>query len=214
MRFTRLALGLTLLAAAPGFGQTPASTSNPYGLDPYKPSDAAILREYAGALLAHTPLLELSKLDPYKPSHAELLRRLGGGLPLWGLPWYPWPAPAPLMPMQLTSLPAPVVLVLPRQMSEVPAEARSAPIAATPPPPSSIATLRRPDSNDGVWISYKGQKWISAGKTVPFEESAFVRVGEYGNFLVFRRAGVSEDLIYVPTREGMLAPYRLKPGLP
>jgi len=68
--------------------------------------------------------------------------------------------------------------------------------------------------NDGVWISYKGQKWISAGKTVPFEESAFVRVGEYGNFLVFRRAGVSEDLIYVPTREGMLAPYRLKAGLP
>jgi len=65
MRFTRLALGLTLLAAAPGFGQTPASTSNPYGLDPYKPSDAAILREYAGALLAHTPLLELSKCPDF-----------------------------------------------------------------------------------------------------------------------------------------------------
>jgi hypothetical protein len=38
-----------------------------------------------------------------------------------------------------------------------------------------------------------------------------VRVGQYGVFPVFRRAGVHEDVIYVPTREGLIAPYRLKP---
>ena len=46
-------------------------------------------------------------------------------------------------------------------------------------PPSSMATLRKPESNDGVWILYGQQKWISAGPPVPFEESAFQRIGEY-----------------------------------
>ena len=60
--------------------------------NPYKPSDAALLRDFGATLVAHTPLQELRRLDPYKPSEAALLRQLGGAFPLWGLEWYWAPA--------------------------------------------------------------------------------------------------------------------------
>ena len=78
--------------------QTSASDEHPYGLDPYKPSDATLLRDYGDTLVAQTPLSELRKLDPYKPSHAALLRDIGGAMPLWGIVWYPGPVPSSLMP--------------------------------------------------------------------------------------------------------------------
>ena len=204
MRLTVIAFIVTLLAVVPASGQTPAPAppQHPYGLDPYNPSDAALLREYGVTLVAQTPLVELRKLDPYKPSHAALLRQLGGGIPLWGWAWYASPGPAPLTPFQearLSSLPAAKV------------RGRESPAAIVPPPASSIATLRKPESNDGVWIRYAQEKWISAGHPVPFQESEFTRVGEYGAFPVFRRTGGNEDVIYVPTRKGMVMPYRLKP---
>jgi hypothetical protein len=99
MRVGGIAITLALLAAVPAGGQTLTPEPHPYGLDPYKPSDAALLRAYGSTLVAQTPLLELNQLDPYKPSHAALLRQLGGGMPLWShLSWYPTaPPPAPLM---------------------------------------------------------------------------------------------------------------------
>jgi hypothetical protein len=105
---------------------------------------------------------------------------------------------------------APVTVLLMVQPPAGAADATAAPAAAGPPPASSIATLRRPDSNDGAWISYAQQKWISAGRAVPHSDSEFARVGQYGEFPVFRRTRVTEDVIYVPTREGLIAPYRLK----
>ena len=88
-----------MLSAGVAAAQGPGQELRPYGLDPYKPSDAALLRNYGGALVAQTPLLQLSQLDPYKPSHAALLQQLGGAMPLWShLSWYPTaPASAPLM---------------------------------------------------------------------------------------------------------------------
>jgi hypothetical protein len=87
----------------------------------------------------------------------------------------------------------------------------TAPMAFAPPPASSITTLRRPQNSDGVWITFDKQKWISAGHSVPYEESKFVRVGDYGQFPVFRRTGATEAVIYLPTGERIVAPYRLKP---
>jgi len=55
------------------------------------------------------------------------------------------------------------------------------------------------------------KRWISAGHTVPLEASKFERVGEYDGFPVYRRSGESENVIYLPAREGAIAPYRLKP---
>jgi hypothetical protein len=99
MRVRALVMMFALFSGAPAFAQTAVPELHPYGLDPYKPSDAALLRTYGGTLLAQTPLLELRQLDPYKPSHANLLRQLGNGIPQWShFSWYPGaPVPAPLM---------------------------------------------------------------------------------------------------------------------
>lgn len=85
MRILVSAFIVLTLAIVPVAAQGPAA-EHPYGLDPYSPSDAQLLRNYGAALVAQTPLLELQKLDPYKPSDAALLRQIGGAIPVWGLP--------------------------------------------------------------------------------------------------------------------------------
>jgi len=220
MKLTAFAIIVMLVAAVPASGQTPepepapAPDEHPYGLDPYNPSDAALLREYGVTLVAQTPLAELRKLDPYKPSHAALLRQLGGGIPLWGWAWYASPGPAPLTPFSPVALMSPASATgdLIRSRSRARADDSPPPTdAAGPPRPTSIATLRKPESNDGVWIRYQEQTWISAGPPVPYEEAEFQRVGEYGAFPVFRRTRASGETIYVPAGKDLMAPYRLKP---
>jgi hypothetical protein len=86
-------------------------------------------------------------------------------------------------------------------------------IAAAPLTPRNrltMATVGRPASNDGVWIRYLGEKWVSAGAAVALTPAGFRVVGTYDGFPVFARSGTSEQVIYVPTREGIVAPYRLK----
>ena len=217
MRLTALVITATLLAVVPAAGQEPPPEQpppeqHPYGLDPYKPSDAALLRDYGVTLVSQTPLAELRKLDPYKPSHAALLRQLGGGIPLWGWAWYA-PGPTPLTPFPPPGVTSPAP-GSPRDLRRRPWRPRAdapAPDAVAPQRATSIATLRTPETNDGVWIRYAEQKWINAGRPVPLSDSEFQRVGHYGAFPVFRRTRVKEDVIYIPTREGLLMPYRLKP---
>lgn len=74
----------------------------------------------------------------------------------------------------------------------------------------AFVSLLRPESNDGLWIRYAGEKWVSAGPAVPLRTAEFIRVGEYAGFSVFARRGLKEDVIYLPTRAGFIAPYRLK----
>jgi hypothetical protein len=61
-----------------------------------------------------------------------------------------------------------------------------------------------------VWIQYLGQKWLSAGPAVPIAPESFRVVGSYEGFPVFARKDGSEQVIFVPTRGGLAAPYRLK----
>ena len=222
MRYTAVAIIVTLLAVAPADGQTPAPAPG-LSLHPSNIRTVSIRTIRAtprcsestgGTLVAQTPLSELRKLDPYKPSHAALLRQLGGGIPLWGWAWYASPGPAPLTLFPsagVMSLPADTVRDYLRRQGRTRADGSGpAPDAAGPRPATNIATLRKPESNDGVWILFGQQKWISAGPPIPFEESAFQRIGEYGAFPVFRRTRASGEIIYVPTRKGLMAPYRLK----
>lgn len=74
----------------------------------------------------------------------------------------------------------------------------------------TFATIGRPASNDGVWIPYLGEKWISAGPAVPISPESFRVVGSYEGFPVFARKDGAEQIIYIPTRAGLVAPYRLK----
>jgi hypothetical protein len=73
-----------------------------------------------------------------------------------------------------------------------------------------VVIMRRPENNDGVWIMFEGEKWISAGRAVPLVAADFVRVGEYAGFSVLTRRDFSEDVIYLPSRAGLIAPYRLR----
>ena len=82
--------------------------------------------------------------------------------------------------------------------------------AAQRPDVPPLTSLRRAESNDGLWIRFLGERWVSAGGAVPFAADGFTRVGEYGTFPVFARRALNEDVIYLPTRAGLVAPYRLK----
>jgi hypothetical protein len=61
--------------------------------DRYKPSHLSIIRNYGGTMLAHAPVETLLKLDPYVPTEAALLRQLGGSIPVWLLPPFAWHPP-------------------------------------------------------------------------------------------------------------------------
>jgi hypothetical protein len=81
--------------------------------------------------------------------------------------------------------------------------------AAPSRPAQPLVTARRPENNDGVWVEFGGEKWVSAGMAIPWSAD-FVRVGERAGFPVFARRGLKEEMIYLPTRPGVVAPYRLK----
>lgn len=74
----------------------------------------------------------------------------------------------------------------------------------------SLALVRRPESNDGIWVQFAGYRWISAGPAVPLRAPDFQLIGDYAGFPVFARQRVREDVIYIPTRAGLVAPYRRK----
>ena len=76
--------------------------------------------------------------------------------------------------------------------------------------PSPILSLRRPENNDGVWIVFGGEKWVSAGTAIPLIADQFVHVGEYAGFPVLARRELTQEVIYLPSLPGLIAPYRLK----
>lgn len=83
-------------------------------------------------------------------------------------------------------------------------------VAVQPSTEGGLATLRRAESNDGVWLRFMDATWISAGPAVPLRASDFVQVGEYAGFPVYARRGLDEDRIYLPTAADRVAPFRLK----
>ena len=104
------------------------------------------------------------------------------------------PAPAP---------PAPAPVPQPPQPVGTSAVSIPAPVSRP------LVTVLQPTSNDGIWVQYDGAKWVSRGAGLPLEGNGFTRVGEYAGFPVYARAGEA-GVIYIPTREGIVAPYRRK----
>jgi hypothetical protein len=141
---------------------------------------------------------------------------------------------APVAPTALPLPPGAISVYTPETSIYLPETAGTvgvdAPLAATrdarPPEaeivgPSSIAapgrqnavpivTLRRPENNDGVWIMFAGEKFVSAGAAIPIGSADFVQVGEYAGFPVFARSDFTQEVIYLPSRGDLVAPYRLK----
>ena len=89
-------------------------------------------------------------------------------------------------------------------LQPVPTAGRSIVEAPRPAP----GTVVRPKGINGVWITYDGRRWFATGKAVRLD-SDFKRTGEYRGFPIYRR-GQNDDYIYLPTAEGMVAPYTLR----
>ena len=81
------------------------------------------------------------------------------------------------------------------------------------PPPVFIAKVilspTVPENNDGVWLRFDNARWVSSGRAEP-RTDAFTQVGVHGGYPVLRRTGGASDQIFIPTRDGLVAPYRRK----
>jgi len=72
-------------------------------------------------------------------------------------------------------------------------------------------SARRPESNDGIWIRFRGERWVHAGPPVPLGSAEFVRIGEHAGVAVYARPG-TPTVIYLPTSDGTrAAPYQRRP---
>ena len=129
---------------------------------------------------------------------------------------------APSFPVQLpsptaTARVAPVAPVEPAPVSSagtrsgIPgAVGTSGYVVSRPQAAPPMVSLRRPENNDGVWVEFGGERWVSAGAAIPYDPASLIRVGERAGFPVYARRGLKEEVIYVPTLPGVVAPYRLK----
>lgn len=114
-------------------------------------------------------------------------------------------------PTAPTNLPLPIGAIGAESADTAAAEAPAAPAAGVlQVSRDPDVLLLRPESNDGVWVSFAGYRWISSGPAVAFRASEFELVGDYAGFPVFARSKVKEDVIYIPSRAGLVAPYRRK----
>jgi hypothetical protein len=110
-----------------------------------------------------------------------------------------------MAPVSPTNLPQPLGAIARFDDSASPAAG-----AAGAQQPQGYVTALRPENNDGIWIMYQGNKFLSAGAAVPFRAADFQLVGDYSGFPVFTKKGSLDDVIYLPTRAGLVAPYRKK----
>jgi hypothetical protein len=82
------------------------------------------------------------------------------------------------------------------------------PLRTTP-----ASRIRRQPSH--VFIEFGSNRWFSAGVPVPFDDSRFVRVGEYRGFPVYAVRGGGPSTIYVPLGRDIpdiVAPYSRRTG--
>jgi hypothetical protein len=213
----RVTLLVVVVVGAPAlaFAQIGPCSPRPLGFDPYKPSDLAILRQYGGSVLANAPLSTLLQLDPYVPTEALLLRQYGGALPLWPTVWYPpyfqtgYPpgcGPVAQLAVDAGEVANPPITTFAELLTRL--ERVPAPQAGTPPSGGPALSATSVERTMGASIVYDGRRWISAGRAIPFDAAGFERVGESGATPVFRARGAKDEIIFVPTTPGMVAPFR------
>jgi len=83
---------------------------------------------------------------------------------------------------------------------------------APEPPAGPLASARRPQGLNGVYIEFGNRRYFADGPAVTFDEQAFTRVGEYRGFPVYQRKG-QEGTVYIPPLSGaagIVAPYRVR----
>jgi hypothetical protein len=161
-------------------------------------------------------------MQPYqRPRRGELAGTTGSSAPSFPVAVVPQAGAVPMAAVSPTAPPLPpgaIGVFTPETRPAAPAPANrdvvgTTGIAATPrvqPAGPPIVSLRRPETNDGIWVNFSGERWVARGTAVALNATSFVRVGEYRGFPVYARRELDEDVIYLPTRPGFVAPYRLK----
>jgi hypothetical protein len=94
----------------------------------------------------------------------------------------------------------------PAGMAGAPDTSAAEPVGTTGP----LASARRPQGLNGIFIEYDGSRWFSSGSAVEFDPGRFTPVGEYRGFTVYAARGDRSGTIYLPVAEGasaLLAPY-------
>jgi hypothetical protein len=158
-------------------------------------------------------------LQPYeRVRRGELAGTSGSRTPSFPVQSGPEPRSLPEAAVPPTAPPQPVGAIgtlvegaaaTTRQRSAPPLIAATGAAAAARQSLGAVATIRRAESNDGIWLRYKEAKWVNAGPAVPLRPSEFVQVGEYAGFPVYARKGLQEDRIYLPSPGGVV-PFKLK----
>ena len=75
-------------------------------------------------------------------------------------------------------------------------------------PAGPVRSAIPPSGSGGVWLEFQGVRWTSEGHAVPFAPTLFEQVGEYRGFAVYRSREGAGDVIYLPSRNNLVAPYR------
>ena len=164
------------------------------------------------------------RMQPYERLRQGALASTSGSrTPSFPVRVAPGGALIPNAPIAPTALPQPIGAISAFTFDTF--ASRPAPVAApvelTAPAPLAapaaaagniprVRTAPLQPKGDGIWLLYRGQRWLSAGPVVPLEDSAFDVTGDYAGFPVYTRRGGPPDTIYVPSTPNQLAPYRLK----
>jgi hypothetical protein len=81
-----------------------------------------------------------------------------------------------------------------------------------PGPVGPLATARRPEGINGIFVEVDSRRYFSDGRVVPFDEKLFTRAGDYHGFPVFHHKGQA-NTVYIPPLGGshsLLTPYRAR----
>jgi hypothetical protein len=159
-------------------------------------------------------------MQPYqRPRRGELAGTTGSSAPSFPVAVVPQATGTPMAAVSPTApplSPGAIGVFTPETRTTAPVSREAVGttgIIATPrvqPTGPPLVSLRRPESNDGVWVNFSGERWVARGTAIPLNATSFVRVGEYRGFPVYARRELNEDVIYLPARPGFVTPYRLK----
>ena len=73
---------------------------------------------------------------------------------------------------------------------------------------TTVESIPRPIGSDGVWLSFNGSRYYSAGPAVPFSNERFALIGQHEGFPVYREKSGNPNQIWVAVvNGGPVAPY-------
>jgi len=111
-------------------------------------------------------------------------------------------------PMAFPAIAPPPLVYAPIASTAIAAPAAVDTVSTPPFVAKIIISPTRAENNDGVWLQFNDQRWVVGGRA-EVRSADLQQVGTHAGFAVLRRAG-ADDVIYLPTRDGLVAPYRRK----